>query len=68
MLHTLIADIRFVSIEGRPAHLEIRRGHPAVDASGAICGFHGVGEWEAVYTAHFDTAATYKEHIENHHD
>lgn len=68
MLQTLIADIRFVSIQGRTDHLEIRRGYPVTDASGAICGFEA-GEWEALHTAHFPTAASYKEHNEKmHHD
>lgn len=54
-----IIDIRFVSINGSSPRLEVLRGAPCVDASGAITGF--VAEtWEPVHTEHYDSAQEYR--------
>lgn len=62
MSESVIVNLRWVKIGSQAPVLEITRGFPLVDASGAICGFRQSGSWELVHTAHYESAASYEEH------
>lgn len=57
----IILDVRFAAIGDGQPRLEILRGTPVVDASGAICGVEARDAWEAVATHHYGSAQSYRE-------
>lgn len=56
----IILDIRFATIGDGQPRLEILRGTPVADASGAISGIAVQGTWEPVETHSYDSAQSYR--------
>ncbi len=53
----MVGDVRFLRVDDCEPILQIRRQEPAVDASGAVCGFRWTGQWETVPTVHHSRAS-----------